>query len=58
MELTTMDLPDGGLYKGEVNSAGRPHGRGTMTWEDGARIVGEFREGEPHGHCVETWRNG
>ena len=56
MELTTMDLPDGSRYEGEVNSAGRPHGRGTMKWDD-ARIVGEFREGKPHGHCVETWQN-
>ena len=58
MELTTIDLPDGSRYEGEVNSAGRPHGRGTMTWEDGARgarIVGEFRDGKPHGHGVEIW---
>jgi uncharacterized protein len=36
-------------YVGELKD-GKPHGHGTFSLKNGARIVGEFKDGKPHGH--------
>ena len=47
-------LPDGGRYEGEFGADGQPHGQGVMTWRDGTRYEGEWREGKPYGKGVLT----
>ena len=37
------------LFEGAMK-AGKPHGRGTLTWATGNRYEGEWREGRPHGY--------
>ena len=32
-------------YKGQVEN-GKPNGQGTLTWSDGRKYVGEFKNGE------------
>ena len=34
-------------YTGERNSAGEPHGQGTMTLADGSTYTGGWKDGEP-----------
>lgn len=37
---------------------GRPDGRGTYTWENGARLEGTFKTGKAHGPAVYVSSNG
>jgi hypothetical protein len=37
---------------------GRPHGKGAVTWANGARYEGDFVYGKPHGKGTYTWANG
>lgn len=37
------DAGEGAGYEGEVNESGLPHGE-VMTWPDGRRVEGQFRE--------------
>ena len=53
-----LKLDDGSTYTGEVNEPGEPDGQGVMTWPDGKRYEGEFREGEPIGEHVLTEPDG
>ncbi|KAL6059135.1 MORN motif, variant 2 [Balamuthia mandrillaris] len=56
---SSSSLPNGGaVYQGERNAAGQPHGQGTMTWANGKKYSGSFREGVPHGRGVMHWPNG
>ena len=41
-------LNDGGYYEGEYKD-GKFHGQGTLTFPDGIKFVGEFREEKPWG---------
>ena len=34
-------------YEGEVNADVQPHGQGVLTWPNGRRFEGEFRDGDP-----------
>ena len=45
-------------YTGERNSDGRPHGQGTMTFDDGATYTGEHRDGLWHGQGTFTFADG
>ena len=36
-------------YRGDRNLAGQPHGRGVMSWRNGEKYEGEFRNGLRHG---------
>ena len=38
--------PNGDVYVGEVMS-GEPHGQGTLTFPDGRKYEGEFKDGKP-----------
>ena len=45
------------VYEGTMQ-AGKKHGHGTETWEDGDRYEGEWRDGKRHGHGTYTGANG
>ena len=42
-------------YEGEVRN-GKPHGQGTVTWDDSTRYEGEWRNGNRHGQGTFTWK--
>jgi len=48
----------GEKYVGEVNRYGKEHGRGTLTYSDGERYVGGFKEGLHHGKGTITYPSG
>ena len=33
------------------------NGQGTLTFSDGSKYVGEFKEGKSHGQGTRTWSN-
>ena len=43
---------EGGVYKGELNHEGRPHGMGVWELADGSRYEGEHEKGYRHGEGV------
>lgn len=46
-ETKTLFLPDGGLYIGELNSAGRPEStEASCAWPDGRSYIGAWANGE------------
>ena len=47
-----------GMYEGLLDSVGEPHGRGTITWENGGRYDGEWCDGKANGHGVMEYANG
>ncbi len=42
----SKSYPDGSSYNGEINSSGVPHGKGTYTWPDGRKYIGDFVNGK------------
>jgi hypothetical protein len=44
--------PDGSIYQGTFNKAGKPHGNGVLTYLNGDVYSGSFKEGKPHGSAV------
>ena len=44
-------------YEGEVRN-GKPHGQGTIVWNDGDRYEGEFVDGNRTGQGTYTWSSG
>ena len=40
---------DNEQYVGQVNKNGEPHGHGTMTWPDGEKYVGQWKEDKENG---------
>ena len=47
-----------GMYEGQLDSVGEPHGRGTITWENGGRYDGEWCDGKANGHGTMDYANG
>jgi len=45
-------------YEGELNDIGQRHGRGTITWSNGDKYEGDFKEGKEHGQGTITWSDG
>ena len=39
----------GDRYSGEVDEDGKPHGKGTLTFDEGGYYAGEFKHGKAHG---------
>ena len=39
--------PNNTLYEGKCNKEGRPHGKGTMRYEDQSKFTGDFDNGSP-----------
>jgi len=47
-----------GVYEGLLDSLGEPHGRGTVTWENGGKYDGEWVDGKANGHGTMNYGNG
>ena len=45
-------------YAGERNAAGKKHGKGVLTYGNGDKYDGEYKDGKRHGKGVFTWANG
>lgn len=56
--IRKLQLPDGGIYKGEVNSIGIPNGKGECKWNDGTEYNGSWVNGEMHGVGLYTDKSG
>ena len=52
----TITYPNG-VYEGE-EKYGKPHGNGTMIYDNRDRYIGEWKDGKKHGNGVKTWLNG
>lgn len=52
------DYPDGSRYDGEWNNKGQRHGRGKMTFTDGAKYNGQFDNGLSDGKGVMNLADG
>mmetsp|Transcript_11675 Transcript_11675/g.25570 ORF Transcript_11675/g.25570 Transcript_11675/m.25570 type:complete len:381 (+) Transcript_11675:92-1234(+) len=47
-----------GVYEGHLDSLGEPHGRGTVTWENGGKYDGEWIDGKANGIGTMDYGNG
>mmetsp|Transcript_39571 Transcript_39571/g.85356 ORF Transcript_39571/g.85356 Transcript_39571/m.85356 type:complete len:396 (+) Transcript_39571:241-1428(+) len=47
-----------GVYEGLLDHLGEPHGRGTVTWENGGKYDGEWVDGKANGHGTMNYGNG
>lgn len=47
-----------GVYEGHLDHLGEPHGRGTVTWENGGKYDGEWIDGKANGHGIMNYGNG
>mmetsp|Transcript_8570 Transcript_8570/g.18537 ORF Transcript_8570/g.18537 Transcript_8570/m.18537 type:complete len:395 (+) Transcript_8570:165-1349(+) len=47
-----------GVYEGHLDHLGEPHGRGTVTWENGGKYDGEWVDGKANGHGIMNYGNG
>ncbi|KAL7535537.1 hypothetical protein ACHAXR_006550 [Thalassiosira sp. AJA248-18] len=47
-----------GVYEGHLDHLGEPHGRGTVTWENGGKYDGEWVDGKANGHGLMNYGNG
>lgn len=47
-----------GVYEGLLDHLGEPHGRGTVTWENGGRYDGAWVDGKANGSGVMDYGNG
>jgi hypothetical protein len=52
-----MKLAGDAEYRGETLN-NKPHGKGSVTWPDGSRYSGDWKEGLFHGEGTFTWTNG
>ncbi|GHT93900.1 hypothetical protein FACS1894122_09890 [Alphaproteobacteria bacterium] len=56
-EVNNVQL-DKGIYTGEVNALGDPHGIGTMTYFDGSVYTGTFLNGQQNGEGTMVYSDG
>ncbi|KAL3816383.1 hypothetical protein ACHAXA_008353 [Cyclostephanos tholiformis] len=47
-----------GEYEGQLDAHGEPHGRGTVTWENGGKYDGGWVDGKANGHGTMNYGNG
>ena len=47
-----IEYEDYGIYDGEVNEKGNPHGHGRLTFVDTGYYDGEFKDGAMHGYGI------
>ena len=52
--FTSYATPQSSIYEGERNQKGEPHGQGTLTYDDGTKYVGEFKDGILNGQGTLT----
>ena len=57
-QIEILENSSGSRYEGQMNQDGEAHGKGVMSWSDGERYVGEFRNYDYHGHGTETYPDG
>ena len=60
-DLTTKGShrdPDGAIYLGSFNDSGKYEGQGTLTYPDGRKYEGQFRNGLKDGSGVLTFPGG
>lgn len=58
-DVVDMLMPDGSSYTGQISTVTHmKHGQGSQTWQDGARYVGEWRNGQAQGQGVFNHANG
>lgn len=53
-ETKVIEYDNGDRYEGEVNAKGQRHGWGVMTWSNGGRREGEWK----NGRAEYKWKNG
>ena len=47
-----------GTYEGQLDALGEPHGRGSITWENGGKYDGQWVDGKANGLGVMHYGNG
>lgn len=47
-----------GIYEGQLDALGEPHGRGTITWENGGKYDGDWVDGKANGCGIMHYGNG
>ena len=47
--IKTIRFSDGSRYEGQVNATGEQHGKGALSWSNGARFEGGFKNNKKHG---------
>lgn len=62
LELSTSFVEliweSGKEYNGQVKNENIPHGKGTLTWSDGKKYFGDFKEGKRDGKGTTRYPNG
>ncbi len=54
-ENAIKQLTDSAVYVGQLNSKNNFHGLGSISWPDGRKYVGQWKDGTPDGNGVMTW---
>lgn len=57
VHATTLTLPDGAIYEGELLN-GRLHGEGSLRWPGGSSYIGGFKNGLMQGEGTYTFADG
>ncbi len=47
-----------GIYEGQLDALGEPHGRGSITWENGGKYDGQWVDGKANGIGIMHYGNG
>jgi hypothetical protein len=58
MEEKQIRFSNGAVYTGEVNEAGKAHGKGIMTYTTGTVYDGNWINGIADGYGIEEYSNG
>ena len=56
--LFILAQASGNAFGGACLKGNCVNGYGTYTWRDGAKYVGEYRDGKRHGQGTKTWPDG
>ena len=56
--VKTIHYKNGDKYVGEINEKEEPNGKGTMTWKNGRRYEGQWKNGKKDGQGIEYGANG
>jgi hypothetical protein len=56
--VKTVHYKNGDKYVGEINEKEEPDGKGTISWKNGRRYEGQWKNGKKHGQGIEYGANG